>query len=85
MPAVPLDLFQEAVFETVRANIEYVPPFGKGSLYLRPLLLGTGAILGLGPAPEYTFTVFGAAVGAYFKVRTQLLEPRSRLVQGRSI
>ncbi len=41
---------------------------GKGSLYLRPLLIGTGPILGLGPAPSYTFTVFCAAVGAYFKV-----------------
>jgi len=45
-----------------------VPPQGKGSMYLRPLLLGTGAILGLGPAPEYTFTIYAAAVGAYFKV-----------------
>lgn len=49
-----LDLFQ-------------VPPGDKGSLYIRPLLLGTGPILGLGPAPSYTFCVFAAAVGAYFK------------------
>ena len=40
---------------------------GKGSLYIRPLLIGTGPILGLGPAPGYTFTIFAAAVGAYFK------------------
>lgn len=46
---------------------------GKGSLYLRPLLLGTGPILGLGPAPSYTFTIFAAAVGAYFKVSGFLL------------
>lgn len=46
-----------------------VPPLGKGALYLRPLLMGTGPILGLGPAPSYTFTVFAAAVGAYFKAR----------------
>jgi hypothetical protein len=48
-----------------------VPPLGKGALYLRPLLMGTGPILGLGPAPSYTFTIFGAAVGAYFKVQPQ--------------
>lgn len=41
---------------------------GKGSLYVRPLLMGSGPILGLGPAPEFTFAVFAAAVGAYFKV-----------------
>ena len=44
-----------------------MPPHGKGALYIRPLLLGTGAILGLGPAPEFTFLVYCAPVGAYFK------------------
>lgn len=47
---------------------ELVPPLGKGALYIRPLLLGSGPLLGLGPAPSYTFVVYAAAVGAYFKV-----------------
>lgn len=67
MPPVPKDLFVNAVLEVVRANAEYVPPAGKGSLYLRPLLMGTGPILGLGPAPAYTFLIYASAVGAYFK------------------
>lgn len=67
MPPVPKEQFVDAVVSTVRANADWVPPPGKGSLYLRPLLLGSGPILGLGPAPSYTFTVYGAAVGAYFK------------------
>jgi branched-subunit amino acid aminotransferase/4-amino-4-deoxychorismate lyase len=51
-------------------NILYfqVPPTGKGSLYLRPLLMGSGAVLGLAPAPEYTFIIFVSPVGNYFKV-----------------
>ena len=69
MPEVPAQQFAEAVLNTAAANHQWVPPFGKGSLYLRPLLMGTGPILGLGPAPGYTFLVFAAAVGAYFKVR----------------
>lgn len=69
MAAPPEALFLDAVVSTVRANAEMVPPAGKGSLYLRPLLLGTGPIVGLGPAPAYTFTVFATAVGSYFKVR----------------
>lgn len=68
MPPPPEDVFIEAVEQTVRENSEWVPPRGKGSLYLRPLLLGSGPILGLGPAPSYTLVVFAAAVGAYFKV-----------------
>lgn len=63
----PIDLFVRAVKETVRANAAFVPPYGKGSLYVRPLLLGTGAILGLGPAPSFTFLVYCSPVGAYFK------------------
>ena len=67
MPAVPRDLFQKAVLQTVSANADYVPPVGMGSLYLRPLLIGTGAILGLGPAPSYTFLVYCSPVASYFK------------------
>ena len=45
-----------------------VPPPGKGSLYIRPLLMGSGAVLGLAPAPEYTFLIYVSPVGNYFKV-----------------
>ena len=45
-----------------------MPPTGKGSLYIRPLLMGSGAVLGLAPAPEYTFIIFASPVGNYFKV-----------------
>ena len=67
MPPVPEELFVRAVEETVRANAGFVPPHGKGTLYIRPLLFGSGAILGLGPAPSYTFLVYCSPVGAYFK------------------
>lgn len=63
----PKELFLEAVTKVVEANADWVPPQGKGSLYLRPLLIGSGPILGLGPAPAYTLVVYCASVGAYFK------------------
>ncbi len=44
-----------------------MPPTGRGSLYLRPLLIGDGPILGLGPAPTFKLIVYCAAVGSYFK------------------
>lgn len=49
-----------------------VPPPGKGSLYLRPLLLGSGPVLGVAPAPEYTFLVYASPVRNYFKVSEAL-------------
>eukprot|EP00210_Caulerpa_lentillifera_P009364 g8927.t1 len=67
MTPVPKQMFLSAVREVVHQNQELVPPLGKGSMYIRPLLLGTGPILGLGPAPEFTFLVYCAAVGTYFK------------------
>ena len=41
----------------------------QGSLYIRPLLIGTGPILGLAPAPEYTFVIYASPVASYFKAR----------------
>jgi branched-chain amino acid aminotransferase len=67
MPPVPEDVFVDAVKKCISANRAYIPPEGKGSLYLRPLLIGTGPILGLGPAPSYTFLVYCSPVAAYFK------------------
>uniref|UniRef100_A0A7N0VN17 Branched-chain-amino-acid aminotransferase n=2 Tax=Kalanchoe fedtschenkoi TaxID=63787 RepID=A0A7N0VN17_KALFE len=67
MPAPTVEQFVEAVKTTVLANKQWIPPTGKGSLYIRPLLIGSGAILGLAPAPEYTFLIYVSPVGNYFK------------------
>jgi len=68
MPIVEQDLFLDAVRKTVRANARFVPPYGTGaSLYIRPLIIGTGARVGLGPASEYLFLVLATPVGPYYK------------------
>jgi branched-chain amino acid aminotransferase len=68
MAPVPEELFREAVFTAVRLNEKFVPPYGSGaSLYIRPLLYGSGAEVGVKPAAEYTFIVFVTPVGPYFK------------------
>ncbi len=67
MPEVPEKIFLDAVIKTVQENSRWIPPFGKGTLYIRPLLMGSGPILGVSPAPEYTFLVYVSPVGPYFK------------------
>ncbi|XP_020978566.1 branched-chain amino acid aminotransferase 2, chloroplastic isoform X2 [Arachis ipaensis] len=67
MPSPTVDQFVESVKDTVLANKRWVPPTGKGSLYIRPLLMGSGPVLGLAPAPEYTFLIYVSPVGNYFK------------------
>lgn len=68
IPQVPTGLFREALHQVVAANLEFVPPFGTGaSLYVRPIVIGMGAKVGLGPADEYLFVVFATPVGPYYK------------------
>ena len=68
MQPFPVEKFKEAVFKVVELNKEFVPPFESGaSLYIRPLLIGTGPQIGVKPADEYMFIVFVMPVGPYFK------------------
>ena len=68
MPVYPKEKFLDAVRKVVRANEEYVPPYGSGAaLYLRPFLFATGNVLGVKPASEYEFRTFASPVGPYFK------------------
>ena len=68
MPAFPEDRFVDAVIKTVKANIDYVPPYGSGAaLYLRPYMFGSNPVVGIKPATEYQFRIFVTPVGPYFK------------------
>jgi len=68
MAPVPADMFREAIFKVIELNRRFVPPYGSGAtLYIRPLLYGSGAEVGVKPASEYTFIVFVTPVGPYFK------------------
>ena len=68
MEKVPMDIFREAIIKAVKLNEKFVPPYGTGaSLYIRPMLFGSGAEVGVRPAKEYMFIVFVTPVGPYFK------------------
>ena len=68
MPVFPEDRFIEAVEKVIKANIDLVPPYGSGAtLYLRPYMFGSNAVIGVKPATEYQFRIFVTPVGPYFK------------------
>ncbi len=68
MPVFPEDKWVEAVKKVVKANEAFVPPYGSGAtLYLRPYMFGSNAVIGVKPAEEYQFRIFGTPVGPYFK------------------
>ena len=68
LPVVPQEMFLDAVVKTVRANIDWVPPYGSGAtLYVRPFMFATGNVIGVAPADEYQFRILVTPVGPYFK------------------
>ena len=68
MPVYPEEKFVEAVEKVVKANIDWVPPYGTGAtLYIRPYMFGSSAVIGVKPAEEYQFRIFTTPVGPYFK------------------
>jgi len=87
LPPVPREIFVAAADAVVRANAHWVPPFGQGALYLRPLLMGTGADLGVKASHTATFCIYGSPVGNYFKgdlkaIRLQAVQGFSRAAIG---
>lgn len=68
MPVFPKERFVQAVLDIVKANIDWVPPFGSGAtLYIRPYMFGSNAVIGVKPADEYQFRILVTPVGPYFK------------------
>ncbi|NLE63771.1 MAG: branched-chain amino acid aminotransferase [Bacteroidales bacterium] len=68
MAEFPMEKFKEAVRKVIKLNERFIPPYGTGaSLYIRPLIIGTGAQVGVKPANEYLFIIFVSPVGPYFK------------------
>lgn len=68
MPILPKEKFIDAVRKVVKANESWVPPYGSGAtFYLRPFMFGSSAVIGVKPADEYQFRIFGTPVGPYFK------------------
>jgi branched-chain amino acid aminotransferase len=68
MAEVPEEIFKEAIWKAIRMNERFIPPYGSdAALYVRPVMFGTGAEIGVKPAKEYLFIVFVTPVGPYFK------------------
>ena len=68
MPEIPEEMFLDAVNRVVKDNIDYVPPYGTGgALYIRPVIVGTSAQIGISASEEYEFIILVVPVGPYYK------------------
>lgn len=66
MPALPEDMFVEAVKELVRVQQDWVPSETDTSLYIRPFMFATESSLGVHMAKSYKFVIITSPVGAYY-------------------
>ena len=87
MPRLPSPLFTAAADALIRQDRAWVPTRREQSFYLRPLMIATEAALGVRPADEYLFVLFGSPSGAYFKggvrpVKVWLTRDYVRAVRG---
>lgn len=69
IPPVPETHFVKCCHLAVGLNAEHVPPHRTGaSMYIRPLVFGSSAHLGLTPPEEFTFVVYVLPVGVFHGV-----------------
>ncbi|TKY59398.1 Branched-chain-amino-acid aminotransferase 2 [Spatholobus suberectus] len=73
MVAPSVEQYIDAVKQIVRANKRWVPPYGKGALYVRPLLFGSGSVMGISPAPQCTFLIYTNPICNAYKGRASSL------------
>ncbi|MFW9824021.1 MAG: branched-chain amino acid aminotransferase [Candidatus Thorarchaeota archaeon] len=67
MPEYDIDKFIEVIKKVVKANENYIPPYDSGgALYIRPMLFGSGPMLGVASAKEFKLIIFTVPVGPYF-------------------
>eukprot|EP00928_Gymnodinium_smaydae_P066651 TRINITY_DN49625_c0_g1_i1.p1 TRINITY_DN49625_c0_g1~~TRINITY_DN49625_c0_g1_i1.p1 ORF type:complete len:349 (-),score=78.31 TRINITY_DN49625_c0_g1_i1:56-1102(-) len=67
LPTLSWEEWQHALDSAVMANLAFVPPFGSGaSMYVRPVMFGSGPQVALHPCQEVTFLVVVMPVGSYY-------------------
>jgi branched-chain amino acid aminotransferase len=67
MPEVDEVFFLKALKELVRLEADWVPRSEGTSLYIRPTMIATEAVLGVKPADKYLCYIILSPVGAYYK------------------
>jgi branched-chain amino acid aminotransferase len=84
MPAVPKELFLQAIDELVKLDKDWVPSSPNTSLYIRPFQFAMDPFIGVRPSETYTFMIITGPVGGYYSepVKVKIEEKFTRAVRG---
>lgn len=66
MPALPEEMFIEAVEAIVKYEQDWIPTAADTSLYIRPFMYAAQPSVGVHPANSYKFIIILSPVGAYY-------------------
>ncbi|MEX2597926.1 MAG: branched-chain amino acid aminotransferase [Salibacteraceae bacterium] len=66
MPEVPKEIFMDGLKHLLSLDRNWVPNGEGSSLYIRPFLFATDAMLGVKPSESYVFMIITAPVGPYY-------------------
>ncbi len=87
IPRLPEEIFMEAVKTLVEVDRDWVPSYPRTSLYIRPMILSTEAVLGVRTSDTFKFVIILSPVGPYYNqglspIRIRVEENYVRAVQG---
>lgn len=78
IPQIDEEFVVRAIQELVRVDAAWVPKKNGSSLYIRPFVIATEAILGVRPSMQYSFIIIMSPVDAYYD---EGLQPINILVE----
>ncbi len=73
MPPVPEEVFLNGLRKLLRTDEAWVPPHGKGALYIRPVLFSNDPAIGVRPAEKFLFSIFTAPFARYYAAPVDVL------------
>jgi branched-chain amino acid aminotransferase len=73
MPAVPEELFLEAVNSLAIVDQDWIPQSAGSALYIRPFIFASDESLGVRASSSYKFIVFTGPVGPYYPKPVHIL------------
>jgi branched-chain amino acid aminotransferase len=68
MPAVPEELFMEGMRQLVELDKSWIPSQADHSLYIRPFMFSSDAMIGVRPSESYKFMIILSPCGPYYSV-----------------
>jgi branched-chain amino acid aminotransferase len=84
MPTIPEEIFIDGMKKLIELDKNWVPAFKDHSLYIRPFMFATDAVLGVKPSETYSFVIILSPTGPYYSepMRIYVEEKYTRAVTG---